>query len=58
MESLRAPKDFKKKCRLSTVISEVLADAGFRAETGMWDLAASFVAQTGTDPLHIAIYAE
>ena len=39
-------------------LAEMLADAGFAVQAGVYDLPTAFVARTGSGPLHLAICAE
>jgi amidohydrolase len=44
--------------RASTWLAEMLTDAGFMVDRGVYDLPTAFVAQAGSGPLHLAICAE
>ena len=42
----------------SAWLSELLADAGFTVQHGVFDLPTAFIARAGSGPLHVAICAE
>src|SRR5271169_127206 len=42
----------------STWLCEMLADAGFKIESGICDMPTAFVARAGSGPLHVGICAE